>query len=130
MRRLTGNDRLSLGDNIRDQADALYRLIPDRPYLKSSDPQGVRARLYRYETLRRQDPDSLQLFTLLAAILIRLDRADTYPDLVERIPLLGEHARPPLQDILDNMNPHDQTRQTILHTARQMMQSLESSPTA
>lgn len=38
---MMGGGSFSIGENVRDQVDALSRLLPSRPYGLSSDPQGV-----------------------------------------------------------------------------------------
>ncbi|MDA0746373.1 MAG: hypothetical protein O2954_07625 [bacterium] len=121
---LTGDQKLSLGDNIREQADTLFNRIPDRPYRLSSDPHRLRACLDRYHALRKNNPDSDSLLSYLAGIFIRLDRTENYTDHIETVRLLGEPARPALQEVIDTINRNDEKRHAILQTAQNLLDSL------
>ena len=126
VRRLVGNARLLFGTSRRHQLDTLHRLIPDRSYRLSSDPQGLRTCLHRFETQRRVDPDSQELFTHLAGIFIRLDRAEDYPGYVEKIRTIGPEARPALQAVLDRTGRNNPSRKTIRQTAESLLHALAS----
>jgi hypothetical protein len=116
----TGDRDLSLGESIVDQVEALYKSIPAHPYRLSSDPSYLRASLRDYEMLRRKNPNSRQMFTHLAGVLIRLDKTDNYGDFVQKVRMIGNDAEPELRYIIDHADTYDETRQTILDTARDL----------
>ena len=126
VRRLTDNARLLFGTSRRHQVDTMHRLIPDRPYLLSSDPQGLRTCLRRFETQHKIDPDSQDLIIHLAGILLRLDQAEEYPHYVEHIRALGPKAGPALQAVLDNTSQNNPSRKIIRQTADRLLCALGS----
>ncbi|MBT3604496.1 MAG: hypothetical protein HN521_15680 [Candidatus Latescibacteria bacterium] len=126
LRNFTGDQSLSLGDSIQDQVDTLYNSIPRHPYRLSSDPSYLRAKLRDYELLRKKNPNSRQMFTYLAGVFIRLDKAQNYSDYVEKVRMIGLEAKPELEYIINNADNYDSTRDTILQTARAFMVSFES----
>ncbi|MEW6755852.1 MAG: hypothetical protein AB1505_33475 [Candidatus Latescibacterota bacterium] len=76
---------------------------------QSSDPAGVYARVGRLRAAGREglaaDQDAL-----LAGILIRLDRAGNYPELVAQAMRLGDAARAELEDLVarQRLRPQDE----------------------
>ena len=123
-RRLSGDSTLSFGKDIREVVDALYRLIPDQPYRLSSDPNRLRTCLDNYQRMRRATPNNERMFSLLAGVLIRLDRADNYGDLVEHVRHIGPPAKPGLEDAVGKINRNDPARQAILQHAQALLASL------
>ena len=73
-RELGADDGIDWEDNQRGHANDLYGMVPDQAHTLSSDPAGVRARLNRYEYMRRHSPDSEELLRYLVGLLIQLDR--------------------------------------------------------
>ena len=59
--------------------------MPRRPYGLSSDPQGVIRRYNAYRDLRKKEPDNEALFAHLIGVLIRLDLAENYDQICERL---------------------------------------------
>lgn len=102
----------------------MHRLIPDRAYLKSSDPQGLRTCLHRFETLHKINPDNHELLTQLAGIFIRLDRDEKYDQYVEKVRTIGLEAKPALQAVLNKTSQNNQARKTIRHAAENLLQRL------
>jgi len=100
-RSLSGHSDIVLKENIQDEVERLAAYLPAVPYGVTSDPQGFTTRLRQFEALRRRDPDAPELFGLLAALFIRLDRSPDYDYLVELAAGAGELAREELQYIVD-----------------------------
>lgn len=99
---LSGRPDVVLKDNIQPEVERLAAYLPANPYGLSSDPQGLTARLRQFAELRQKDPDAKELFGLLAALFIRLDRAENYDHLVELAAGAGRIARPELEHIATN----------------------------
>ena len=123
-REVSGNVELTFGDDIREQVAQLLQLVPDQPYRCSSDPQAVRARLHQFERLRRKSPDDKQLLTLLAALFIRLDRADNYAELVAYTRALGDGAKSALGEVLQLIHEEDEGRRKIREQAIAVLRQL------
>ncbi|MFH1566893.1 MAG: hypothetical protein ABIL09_02765 [Gemmatimonadota bacterium] len=98
-RTLSGRPDVVLKDNIQPEIERLAAYLPASPYGLTSDPQGFTARLRRFVELRRHEPDAPELFGLLAALLVRLDRAGNYDHLVSLAAGAGELARAELEHI-------------------------------
>lgn len=118
---LLGGGSFTLGENVRDQVDALAKLMPARPYGLSSDPQGVTSRRNTYRNLRRTDPDNPELFPLLVGALVRLDRADNYDAICDRLVPFAHRGQEALVDIVSNLNPNSPGRQRIIEAARTLL---------
>ena len=118
---LMGVGSFSLGENIRDQVKSLYEMVPEKPYLLSSDPQGIVRRKLEFEDLSRRDPDNAHLFNLLVGMLIRLDKAENFDRITACIAGLGDRATPELQGVIDALNPNDTKRVDILCAARDLL---------
>ena len=59
---------------------------------------------------------------MIAALFVRLDQAENYPELLQQIRGLGEYARPPLEEIVANADLFaDQQRGPIRDTSRQLL---------
>ena len=113
---------LALGEDIRAQVAALAALIPDKPLRLSFDPQRLRAWLHRFEQVREDNPNSEEQLGLLAGILLRLDRAANYPELVAQVQGLGEHAWPVCAEIVQQVGDKDRARVDILRAARVLLE--------
>lgn len=118
---LMGGGSFSLGENVRDQVDSLATLLPARPYGLSSDPQGVIRRHNAYRNLRRQNPDDEALFSHLIGVLVRLDRAENYEQICERITPIAHRAKEELEDLVDKLNPNDPGKKRIIAAAKEML---------
>ena len=115
-RELRGDPNLSWGGSVRGLVNDLRGLIPEGAYTLSSDPSGVRARLNRFEHVRKLKPDSEDLLGYLAGILIRLDGVPDYDGLVERVIAIGKPAVQALVETAEQVNSRDAQRQKI-HSA-------------
>jgi len=112
-----GDQRASLAE--------LFGLIPDKPYRLSSDPHAVRSRLDQFERLRRDKPDDDGLFVLIVGILVRLDLADNYRYLLDRIPAVpSEISEPALSEVTDSIGGHDHRRARIRQAAERLLEGL------
>ena len=107
-RTLRGDVELDWSNNQRGLVNDLRGLIPEAAHTVSSDPAGVRARLNRFDYLQRQSSDHDTLLALLAGVLIRLDRSDAYPEMLSRLPSVGEPAVAELQELtrIDDREVH------------------------
>lgn len=127
---LSGNADVVLKDNIQPEIERLAAYLPTNPYGLTSDPQGFTARRRRFVELRQKDPDAKELFGMLAALFIRLDRADNYDHLVELAAGAGEFARPELEHIVkDDEIFGDAERAVIRSRARGLLTDLDLGPT-
>ena len=68
--------------------------------------------------MREDKPSSEEQLGLLAGILLRLDRAANYPELVAQVQGLGEHAWPVCAEIVQQIGEKDRARLDILRVAR------------
>ena len=124
-RRLSGDDEVVLKENIQPELERLVAYLPDPVYKYSSDPQGAQGRLDQFAQLRSREPDSKGLFTLLAGVFARLDRVESYPELIAQIEGLGDYARPALQEVLDDeLQFNDDLRTVIRDTCRQLLREI------
>lgn len=122
-RKLLGRPELADDDDDRATVAALFELVPERPYRLSSDPHAVRSRLDQFEHLRRDNPDDDGLFTLVVGILVRLDLADNYRYLLERIQSVPPgNAWPALSEVTDSIGNHDFRRIKIRQAAERLME--------
>jgi hypothetical protein len=91
----------------------------------SSDPSGFSTRHHHFVELREYDPDSPELLALLAALFIRLDASENYPELLDQVRALGEYARPALDEIAQNPELFgDQQRGAIGDACRKILKGL------
>ncbi|HJP31871.1 MAG TPA: hypothetical protein QGF95_15090 [Candidatus Latescibacteria bacterium] len=104
-----GDQRATVGD--------LRGVVPDNAHTLSSDPAGVRARLNRFDYLRRRSPDSEQLLVLVVGVLIRLDRMDEYEDMIQRVIDVGDAAITPLTEVVQQADNREVHRERILEGA-------------
>jgi hypothetical protein len=99
--------------------EKIRSLISDRPHRLTSDPSGVMMYLRTYKnSLNRfgaADPDS---DFLLASILVRLDQADEYPELLERVFEIGTPAFTALHNVFEQIPERDMKKREILKQAR------------
>ena len=122
-RQLLDAPDLSWGIDIRDQIDFLFNLIPEQPYRLSSDPQALQNRLLKLQQLRRSRPDAEEQFELIAGIILRLDKADDYAELLEKLEPLKDRIEPTLRELVDGISHRDTRRQAIRQTARALLQT-------
>ncbi|MBT6908239.1 MAG: hypothetical protein HOA27_29120 [Gemmatimonadetes bacterium] len=121
-RELSGNEHIVLKAHIAPEIQRLTEYLPKPPHAYSSDPSGVNTRFIKFEKLRAHDPDNQDLFALIAALFVRLDQAENYPEILQQIRGLGEYARPPLEEIVANADLFaDQQRGPIRDTSRQLL---------
>jgi len=106
----------------RPRTGQLYTLVPEQAYRLSSDPQAVNARVLQAEQLRQREPNSEALVPLLAGILVRLDQAPNYAELVEYVKATGESVESGLREVVDMISHRDTRRQTIRQTALSLLQ--------
>ena len=126
-RALSGNDTVVIKDNIQPEVERLAQYLPDAAHRLSSDPQGLTTRLRKFAALRARDPDARELFALLAALFIRLDRAENYDHLVELASGAGELARQEMQYIVDTDDVFgDAERAVIRARARSLLAGLDA----
>jgi len=126
-RQLSGQPDVILKVDIRAEIERLAAHLPASPYELTSDPQGYRVRQLKYAELLRREPDSQQLFGLLAALFIRLDRAEPYDRLVELARGTGELLRPELDYIAANDEIFGtEERARIRATARTLLSELDA----
>ncbi len=123
-REMTESNSVSFGENVRGNVVGIFDLIPDRPYTKSSDPQGVSARFSRYEQMKKKDPDNEALIPLLAGILIRLDKTENFEEYLEAAASLGTRIRPELVFAVEKLNPNDPDKKLIVHGALGLLSRL------
>jgi hypothetical protein len=114
---LSGGRRLIVRENAREQIDYLVSLVPDRPMRLSYDPQRLRVRWQRFVELRAIDGGNPELLDLLAGVLLRLDRAENYRELLKEVRLLGARASAACREIVEQIAPADGTRQIIRQAA-------------
>jgi hypothetical protein len=122
-RELSRNHGLTFGPPHRLIVAGLRKLVPARAYRLSSDPPGVHARLKQLAELSRQEPDNVEQYALLTAVLLRLDQSPQYGELLARVRQLGRLAEPALQELLDSDNPHDQLP-SLRDNARELLVSI------
>jgi len=120
-RELSATPDMDFGANLRERMGQLDQLIPEAAYRLSSDPQALRRRIDEFRHLRRDDPDSDDLVPLVAAIFVRLDEAENYPELVAIVRSFGALAHQSLQEIVEAMLPRDERRALIRRTALQLL---------
>ena len=98
----------------------------------SSDPAGVFARVGRCRAVGREGLEE-ENESLLAGILIRLDRSSHYPELVAEVAALGEAARRELAALVERQRLTDEDewevfkvrKQAIVNRACQVLEELE-----
>ena len=121
---LRDDGELDWSNNQRGLINDLRRLVPEGAHAKSSDPAGLRARLNRFDYLQRHSSDQEELLSLLAGILIRIDRDDSYEDVLERIADVGEPALDDLRQ-LAKTDEREVHRLGIRDGALRVLQSLK-----
>lgn len=120
-RQLAGTPEVDFGTDRRQQVARLAELIPEQAYRTSSDPQALYRRLEAFRRLRRDEPDSQDLLPLAAGILVRLDGAPNYAQLIDVVRRLGDAAQPPLEEIVEAIGAGDERRATIRQTAMALL---------
>ena len=81
-----------VGESAREIIDELAARVPEQPARFSYDPQRVRARWHVFTERRKLDGGNPDLLTLLAGVLLRADRMDSYDELVAEVASLGERS--------------------------------------
>jgi hypothetical protein len=120
-RSLAQEPGLSWGANLRSNAELLVKVIPDQAYRFSSDPHAVHQRLKILTEVQRSRPDSEVILTLVAAVLVRLDRAPDYDRYLSVVRDLGPGIRPALEELLEAVGPRDDRRATIRRAAQALL---------
>ena len=123
-RELGADDGIDWEDNQRGHANDLYGMVPDQAHTLSSDPAGVRARLNRYQYMRRHAPDSEELLGYLVGVLIRLDRSEEYNMLVERVIGVGDAAVPALREVIGQSSVAETHRKDIREGAMRALRAV------
>lgn len=124
-RKLSGREEVVIKKHLAPAIEHLAEYLPDPPHLYSSDPSGVSSRYRHFVELRAYDPDSPELLALLAALFVRLDTSENYPELLDQIRALGEYARPALDEIAQNPELFgDQQRGAIGDACREVLKDL------
>jgi len=99
--------------------EGIQELLADNPHRLTSDPNGLLLYLRAYRrSLEEFGPDDPDSDFLLAAVLIRLDKSDHYPRLLEQIQRLGTPAFSALHGVFEQIPEQDLRRRTILKQAR------------
>ena len=101
-------------------ADAqLQQVLDDPPHRWSSDPVGVMVCRRAYQRqLDAHGPADAEAAALLAALLVRLDRAPAYPRFLGYIADLGAPAVSALLYTLEEIGPDDEDRRAIYQEAQ------------
>lgn len=131
-RELSGNDAVVLKEHLAPEIERLAEYLPSPLHDYSADPHGVTSRYRKFEEVRRFDPNSAELLELLAALFVRLDRAENYDELVEQTRALGEYAVPALQEVVENTDLFgDNLRGGIRDQCKELLDELSArEPTA
>lgn len=122
-RELSHRQELTFGADLREEMAQLIELIPEPAYKYSSEPQAVRRRVDELQRLRVDDPDSDEQYILLASILVRLDLASNYEDLVGLVRRFGEAVNPMLEEVIESIGERDVRRGAIRQTAAELLGS-------
>ena len=103
----------------------LQVLVSDRPHRFTSDPSAVLmySREYR-RTLAEFGPADPDTNSLLASILIRMDKSERYEEWVELIPGMGPPAVSALYGVLEQISERDERRAPILQRSRRILGSI------
>ena len=100
------------------QDELILELLGNNPHRLTSDPSGLLMYLRAYQRSLEQfgpgDPDS---DFLLAALLLRLDKSEHYPHLLEQVERLGAPAFSALHGIFEQIPEQDVRRRSILEQA-------------
>jgi hypothetical protein len=124
-RQLSGRAEVVLKKHLAPAIERLGEYLPEPPHAFSSDPSGVSSRYRHFVELRAYDPDSPELLALLAALFVRLDASENYPELLDQVRALGEYARPALEEIAQNSELFgDQQRGGIGEACREILRDL------
>ena len=108
-------------ESAREIIDELAARVPEQPARFSYDPQRVRARWHVFTERRKLDGGNPDLLTLLAGVLLRLDRMDRYDELVAEVASLGERSVAACREIVESIDPKDAQRRTILQSAQRLL---------
>ncbi len=99
--------------------ERICQVLADRPHRFSSDPSGVLMYMRTYQNVLKRfggsDPDSL---FMLASILLRLDKAENYPELLECVYAMETPAFSALHNAFEQIPERDVQRREILKQAR------------
>ena len=124
-RSLTGDPSAVVVADIRPQVDRLAAEIPDRPMPLTSDPHGFTHRLLSFVELKKAAPSAKRQLTLLAGLMVRLDKTPDYDRRLELVRSLGESARMELEEIASNDLVYgDRQRARIRAAANELLEGL------
>jgi hypothetical protein len=124
-RELSGQEDVVIKKHLAPVVERLAEYLPENARAYSSDPSGFSTRHHHFIELREYDPDSPELLALLAALFIRLDASENYPELLDQVRALGEYARPALDEIAQNPELFgDQQRGAIGDACRKILKGL------
>ena len=118
---LTGGRRLVVGEHAREIIEELAARVPEQPARFSYDPQRARARWHAFTGRRKLDGGNTDLLTLLAGVLLRIDRMDSYDELVAEVASLGERSAAACREIVESIDPKAAQRRTILQSAQRLL---------
>lgn len=109
----------SKGETNWHEDERIVEALADRPHRLSSDPSGVLMYMRTYQNVLQRfgsgDPDSL---FMLASILLRLDKADNYAELLECVYAMETPAFSALHNAFEQIPERDVQRREILKQAR------------
>jgi hypothetical protein len=125
-RQLCQDETLEWGDNQRALLSDLRALVPANAHAASSDPAGVRARLNRFDYMRRTSSDDRQQLGYLVGVLMRLDRLDEYEELVGRVIELGDTSTAALVEIAEQIDSTETHRKRIRDAAARALKAVIS----
>ena len=130
-RTLTGNPTAVVVEDIRPQVSRLAARLPESPLPFTSDPHGFRNRLLSFVELKKSSPSSKRQLTLLASLLLRLDKSDEYEGLLDLVRAAGEYAIPELEEVTTNHLVYgDKQRARIREAATDLLQELNEEEAA
>jgi hypothetical protein len=99
--------------------ELVCQLLADRPHRLTSDPSGVLMYMRTYNnSLQRFGADDPDSDFMLASILVRLDKSEHYPTLLEHVFSLGTPAFTALHNVFEQIPERDMARREILKQAR------------
>ena len=122
-RQLRPEEQIDWRSDLRALVRDLRDRVPANAHSVSSDPAGVRARLNRFDNMPRRSSAAEQL-ELLAGVLIRLDRYESYDELVERVIDAGDAVVGPLTEILEQIDARETRRGGIRDGAARVLEAV------
>jgi hypothetical protein len=130
-RSLTGDPTAVVVEDIRPLVNRLAARLPDAPLPFTSDPHGFRNRLLSFVELKKSSPSSKRQLTLLAGLLLRLDKSDEYQGLLDLVRAVGEYAIPELEEVTTNHLVYgDKQRAQIREAAKDLLEEMNEEEVA